>query len=110
MRITVPNILRCPEGEKIWDEWPFDGTRAHTMAPFEHLQGFIPKSLETAFNNANFVPVSGVKVWSLYPMQMSRKLIGKFIPKLGVTWGMIRFRKKSSNSLFSSSRKNGLGG
>ena len=106
VRTTVPNILRCPEGKKIWDEWPFDGTRAHTMAPFEHLHGFTPKSLETAFNNANFVPVSGVKIWSLYPMQMSRKLIGKFIPKLGITWGMTRLSNKSSQQLSSLNRKN----
>ena len=27
VRITVPNIFRCHEREKIWDEWPFDGIK-----------------------------------------------------------------------------------
>ena len=90
VRITVPNILRCSKGEGIWEEWPFNGSRPHTMVQFEQLHRFKTKSLEALVKISGFVQVSGVRVWSVYSLEMSRRLIGKFIPKLGVTWGMIR--------------------
>ena len=61
MRITVSNILRCIEGEKIWEEWPFDGTRAHTMAPFEHLHGFVPCSLSNLIERAGYEEIKNHK-------------------------------------------------
>lgn len=86
VRITVPNILRCPEGNELWDEWPFNGKRAHTMAPFEHLHGFTPRSLLLMVERAEFVPVSGLHMWRTYPIEKSRALIGHVFPGLGQTW------------------------
>jgi hypothetical protein len=54
LRVTVPNLLRSQEGRAIWREWPFDGERPHTLAPFEHLHGFTPKSLRLMLEVAGF--------------------------------------------------------
>jgi SAM-dependent methyltransferase len=85
VRITVPNVLRCPEGNKIWSEWPYNGTNVHTMAPFEHLQGFTPKSLRIAAIRAEFKPANSLRIWLKYPKEMIRSYVGKFFPKLGQT-------------------------
>ncbi len=92
VRITVPNILRCAEGKELWDEWPFNGKRAHTMAPFEHLHGFTPHSLQSMIDRAGFVPVSGFHMWRTYPKEMSRVLIGHLYPGLGQTWMIVKLK------------------
>lgn len=90
LRITVPNVLRCPEGSEIWSEWPYNGTRVHTMAPFEHLQGFTPKSLQTVAIRAGFIPASDLRVWFKYPKEMIRSYVGKLFPKLGQTFLLLK--------------------
>jgi len=86
VRITVPNVLLCPEGNNIWSEWPYNGSRVHTMAPFEHLQGFTPKSLQIASVRAGFKPANGFRIWFKYPKEMIRRYVGKLFPKLGQTF------------------------
>jgi SAM-dependent methyltransferase len=93
IRITVPNVLRCPEGSKIWSEWPYNGSRAHTMAPFEHLHGFTPESLRKAVIRAGFKPVNNLKVWFNYPVEMLRSYIGKLFPRLGQTFILIKINQ-----------------
>ena len=90
VRITVPNILRCPEGGNIWNEWPYNGQRAHTMAPFEHLHGFTPNSLKTVAIRAGFKSVNNLYVWVQYPKEMLRSYIGKLFPKFGQTFLLIK--------------------
>lgn len=51
--ISVPNIQTAPEGKNIWEDWPFK-KNIHTMAPFEHLNGFTPKALSVAIKEAGF--------------------------------------------------------
>ena len=46
IRVTVPNLLRNPDKYKVWETWPFDGKSVHFLAPFEHLHGFTPRSLD----------------------------------------------------------------
>ena len=90
VRISVPNILRCPEGSNIWNEWPYDGRRVHTMAPFEHLQGFTPNSLKKVAGRAGFKSVGNLRVWRRYPTEMVRSYAGKFFPKLGHTFLLLK--------------------
>lgn len=92
VRITVPNVLRCPEGDKLWYEWPYNGTRAHTMAPFEHLHGFTPRSLLSMIDRAGFEPVTGLHLWKNYPKEKIRDLLGKIFPNLGQTWMIVKVK------------------
>lgn len=85
VRITVPNLLRSHEGPRIWDDWPFNGTRVHTMAPFEHLHGFTPTSLEHVVRRAGFqlLPVS--RTIRTHPTLPLRRLAGRIWARLGHT-------------------------
>ena len=93
VRITVPNILRCPEGRDIWKDWPYDGRRVHTMAPFEHLQGFTPNSLKAVARRAGFKSVINLYVLLQYPTEMLRSYVGQFIPKLGQTFLLLKLKR-----------------
>lgn len=92
LRISVPNILRCPEKKKLWQSWPYDGCRVHTMAPFEHLQGFTPLSLKKVADRAGFKSLGNLHVWKTYPIEMVRSYAGKFFPKLGHTFLLLKIR------------------
>ena len=85
IRIAVPNILRCHEGKKIWRDWPFDGTRVHTMAPFEHLHGFTPLSLVILVKRANYKPLSFATILRQYPLLTIRNVIGRIYSPAGQT-------------------------
>lgn len=92
VRITVPNVLRCPEGDKLWEEWPYNGERAHTMAPFEHLHGFTPGSLLSMIERAGFEPYNQPVIWMQYPKEMIRRLLGRWFPRLGQTFLLIKLK------------------
>ena len=92
VRITVPNILRCNEADKIWEEWPYNGSRTHTMAPFQHLQGFTPNSLRSVILKAGFKPINGLRIWLRYPKEMIRQLLGIWLPRLGQTFILARVK------------------
>jgi len=85
VRITVPNIPRCPEGRAIWQEWPYNGKRIHTMAPFEHLHGFTPASLLALAHRAGLRSLTGLAVWRWYPVEQVRRVLGRMLPFLGTT-------------------------
>jgi hypothetical protein len=89
VRVTVPNLLRADEGGALWEEWPFNGSRPHTMAPFEHLQGFTPKSLRILVQRAGFAVRRDWAVWRLYPQNTLRLHLGSFVPSLGTTAVML---------------------
>lgn len=85
VRITVPNLLRCQEGARIWDEWPFNGRSIHTMAPFEHLHGFTPTSLERVVRRAGFQLLSPFRTIRTHPSLPIRRVAGRIWPRLGHT-------------------------
>lgn len=90
LRITVPNLKRTYEGESLWAEWPFDGTRPHTLAPFEHLQGFVPHSLRVLVERAAFGEVGLFSVAIVDPILALRRAIGRLYPKLDSTHLFLR--------------------
>ena len=52
--IAVPNLNNTLEGKNIWKEWPYNNKNIHTMAPFEHLNGFTPFALRKIINKTGF--------------------------------------------------------
>ena len=80
-------------GVRIWNEWPYNGQRAHTMAPFEHLHGFTPNSLKTVAIRAGFKSVNNLYVWVQYPKEMLRSYIGKLFPKFGQTFLLLKINE-----------------
>lgn len=89
VRITVPNILRSHEGKAIWDAWPFDGKMTHTMAPFEHLHGFTPVSLDRLLKRVGFKPVTALHILRNYPVTAIRSFVGEVFPSLGTTFRLV---------------------
>lgn len=85
LRITVPNIDRPAEGRELWRDWPFDGRRMHTMAPFEHLHGFTPRSIELLARRAGFLPVPWHFLWSCDAPYAARRVMRYIAPRLGQT-------------------------
>jgi SAM-dependent methyltransferase len=89
VRITVPNLMRTPEGRALWDHWPFDGRTPHTMAPFEHLHGFTPRSLRRLLQRAGFRPLGTARLLRHYPAVPARSLLGRAFPRLGTTLQLV---------------------
>lgn len=90
IRVTVPNILRPPEGSLLWDVWPYDGKRAHIMAPFEHLHGFTPASLRALVERAGLRAVPGWKILHAFPMRGLRDCARFWIPCVDQTFVLLR--------------------
>lgn len=86
VRVTVPNIKRSEEGERLWPTWPYDGTRVHTMAPFEHLHGFTPLSLRTLCRRAGFLVVPGWRFIYAFPSRGARAVLRRWIPSVDQTF------------------------
>jgi hypothetical protein len=85
VRVAVPSLLRSHEGETIWDEWPFNGKCVHTMAPFEHLHGFTPASLERVVIRAGFRLLSPFRTMRSHPPLLIRRFAGRIWSRLGNT-------------------------
>ena len=92
VRLTTPNLYRSYEGDDLWSSWPYDGVRAHTMAPFEHLQGFTPESLRQLIIRSHFQSLSykerGLNYWKL----TLRNYLCKRNPKLGQTLALAKLK------------------
>lgn len=89
VRVTVPNLLRAPEGRAIWTAWPFDGRSTHTMAPYEHLHGFTPASLDRLLGRAGFQPIGLTALIRHYPSVPLRGLLGMAVPSMGTTLRLV---------------------
>jgi SAM-dependent methyltransferase len=89
VRITVPNMLRAPEGKNLWAIWPFDGKRPHLLAPYEHLHGFTPFSLNRLLARAGFKRINRFILWGLYPLGQIRYLLEEHIQSLGSTLRLV---------------------
>lgn len=85
IRITVPNMHRCTEGRQIWNEWPFNGSTMHTMAPYEHLHGFTPASLNALVARARFEAVPSPRLLRADCTYVVRKALGAALPILRQT-------------------------
>lgn len=85
LRMTVPNLLRCKEGKNIWHEWPFNLSRVHIMAPFEHLHGFTLFSLIRLSKRAGYRRLPLNVLWKHYPILSIRKLVSHVYPKASQT-------------------------
>ncbi|NJM33048.1 MAG: class I SAM-dependent methyltransferase [Limnobacter sp.] len=90
LRVRVPNILRPPEGKRLWHEWPYNGKRVHIMAPFEHLHGFTPGSLQKLASRAGFETITGLRLLRHYPFEWLRTCIKPLIPQWGSTFVLLR--------------------
>jgi hypothetical protein len=90
LRVTVPNISRSYEGSKIWEDWPYDGNRVHSMPPFEHLHGFTPYSLEKLIQRAGFKALPLHLLWRHSPIRTCGHLFNRLYPSLGQTQSLIR--------------------
>lgn len=89
IRITVPNILRSHEGAAIWERWPYNGISTHTMAPFEHLHGFTPRSLDCLLKRAGFKSVSAILLLRYYPTVSASVFLDKIISSMGRTMRIV---------------------
>lgn len=85
VRVTVPNVLRAPEGKNLWANWPFDGKSPHVLAPFEHLHGFTPRSLSILVRRAGFVPIPASQLIHHHPILAVRRLLSTVMPSVGAT-------------------------
>lgn len=85
IRVTVPNFLRFQAVGDIWSRWPYDGRRVHEMAPFEHLHGFTPNSLDKLLTRAGYKNISVIIEAKHARTNMLRKLIGAIFPKINST-------------------------
>lgn len=99
LRLTVPNILRSPEGSHLWERWPYDGHGPHTLAPFEHLHGFTPTSLHALVRRAGLRPVAGAAIWRHYGLNQLRRLLGRLFPGMGTTTLFLQIDARAGGSV-----------
>jgi hypothetical protein len=90
IRITVPNILRDSFGPSIWETWPFDGESPHVLAPFEHLHGFTPISLNKLIRRAGYKTFPLQMLWRQYPILAIRNVLRRIYPPAGQTMLLTR--------------------
>jgi hypothetical protein len=92
IRVTVPNILRCEEGQNVWKEWPYNGNRPHIMAPYEHLHGFTPFSLKKLIRRAGYKSLPFWKLYRQYPLLLMRNAISQIYPAAGQTMLLLQLK------------------
>ena len=85
IRVAVPNILRAPEGKHIWTTWPYDGKSPHILAPFEHLHGFTPNSLDHLLKRAGLKNITLIAEAKCTRVNLIRRMIGRVLPTMNST-------------------------
>ena len=90
LRITVPNLLRCPEGRELWEQWPYNGRTVHSMAPFEHVHGFTPRSLSRLLERAGYRPLPLYQIIRYHPQAAIRRVLGRLLSRLGTTLALVK--------------------
>ena len=91
--VSVPNILRAHEGKAIWDLWPYKkDTMIHTMAPFEHLSGFTPKSLDLLLKKCSYSNISQIDNFIFSPLIFLKKIILNLFSLGGSTIRIIKIK------------------
>lgn len=89
----VPNVAKEERMSDVWDNWPFDGQRAHVMAPFEHLQGFTPRSLRIMVERAGYEPLPLRYLARHMPRHALARVTGRFADFAGQTQIIARLRE-----------------
>ena len=91
--VSVPNLNRSKEKEKLLQSWPYDKKFGHhTLAPFQHLHGFNTKSLILLMNNAGFEVSKSPRTILNMNIKFFRIFFGLFLKKISTT--DILFKKK----------------
>lgn len=85
IRIRVPNLKRPPEGKQVWNDWPYNGKRVHIMAPYEHLHGFTPLSLNRLVDRVGLRALGWHEMLSTHPKLVMRNVLAHLHPGLGQT-------------------------
>ncbi|WP_340117700.1 class I SAM-dependent methyltransferase [Pelagibius sp. 7325] len=83
--VRVPNLAKEAMRSNVWGDWPYDGVRPHIMAPFEHLHGFTPRSLQALIRAAGFRPLRATTVSPYFPRHVLHRFAGRLHPALGQT-------------------------
>lgn len=83
--LSVPNINRAKEGNKIWIDWPYNGKNTHTLAPYQHLHGFSQRSLQKLIKRSGFKNIISKELLLSDPLHFIRLCIGGMFPKLSTT-------------------------
>jgi SAM-dependent methyltransferase len=89
VRITVPNVFRASRAGPLWAQWPYDGRSVHLLAPFEHLHGFSPMSLDRLLARAGLQPVGLAATLRHYPANLLRCLVGPWLPAVSSTLRLV---------------------
>jgi hypothetical protein len=92
IKIAVPNIYRNKDGKDVWKTWPYNGEAPHILAPYEHLQGFCPKSMDMMIQKAGFKNLSLYQELRYTKFNFLRRLLGKIIPQISSTVRYIKIK------------------
>jgi hypothetical protein len=85
MRVTVPNLFREQGADSLWSDWPFDGEKPHFLAPFEHLHGFTPASLDRLLRRAGYISLRPVIEMRHASLNFFRQKVGVHLTKISTT-------------------------
>jgi len=85
LSLSVPNINRAKERNKIWELWPYNGSSSHTLAPYQHLHGFSQMSLEQLVIMSGYTGFYSRKLLRYDLLHVLRIIIGRHINSLSTT-------------------------
>ena len=91
LRITVPDAERVIRADDVWSAFPFDGKTMHIMSPYEHLQGFSPRSFALALREAGLIRLSFWGLLSTHPVHAARQIVGRAVRRAQQTTAIARF-------------------
>ena len=91
IRITVPDAERVIYASDVWKGFPFDGETVHIMSPYEHLQGFSPRSFARVLKESGLVRLANVALLSTHPLHAARQVVGRVVRRAQHTMAIARF-------------------
>ena len=98
LRLSVPNINRAKEGNEIWHQWPYNGKSNHTLAPYQHLQGFTQKSLSKLVHRSGFQQLNSLSLHFNEPVYKIRLTLGKVFRR-GLSTTTFYLKPSSANNI-----------
>jgi hypothetical protein len=85
IRITVPNFSKFATKQDPWVDFPYAG-RMHILSPYEHLQGFSARSLQTVLLRAGYKEISLSRlIQACAGRVIARRFVGACSPSLRET-------------------------
>ena len=91
IRITVPDAERVIHASDVWKGFPFDGETIHIMSPYEHLQGFSPRSFARVLKESGLVRLANMALLSTHPLHAVRQVVGRVVRRAQHTMAIARF-------------------